>query len=345
MRGLTWPDKLLYFINSLFALLLLLSYLLPYISPKTFPALSILSLAVPVLIVLNALFVLYWLIKLKRQLFLSSIVLLIGFKTVSSFVRISEKEVLLNNDLKIMSYNVRLFNIYEWKPESKETIKKNITEFISNKSPDIICFQEFVNDYSNDFNYKYRFVNNRNSNNKRIRFGQAIYSNYKIIKSGAINFESNTNNAIYADIIKEKDTFRVYNVHLESQKIQLDKENLGNEDSEKLRIHLQNTFIKQAKQAKQLYNHEQECPYKTILCGDFNNTAFSWVYNKLKGTKNDAFVEAGNGLGKSYDHLLPARIDFILADNSFEVNNFKTYNNIDYSDHYPIMARLGFSKE
>ena len=345
MRGLTWPDKLLYFINSLFALLLLLSYLLPYISPKTFPALSILSLAVPVLIVLNALFVLYWLIKLKRQLFLSSIVLLIGFKTVSSFVRISEKEVLLNNDLKIMSYNVRLFNIYEWKSESKETIKKNITEFISNKSPDIICFQEFVNDYSNDFNYKYRFVNNRNSNNKRIRFGQAIYSNYKIIKSGAINFESNTNNAIYADIIKEKDTFRVYNVHLESQKIQLDKENLGNEDSEKLRIHLQNTFIKQAKQAKQLYNHEQECPYKTILCGDFNNTAFSWVYNKLKGTKNDAFVEAGNGLGKSYDHLLPARIDFILADNSFEVNNFKTYNNIDYSDHYPIMARLGFSKE
>lgn len=343
MKKLSWIDKLLYIINSLLAALLLLSYLLPYVSPKTIPLLSILSLAVPILIVLNFAFILYWVFKLKRQLFLSAIVLLIGFNTVQSFIRISEKKVLLTNDLKIMSYNVRLFNLYGWKPESKETTKNNIIAFVKEKTPDIICFQEFVTDYSSEFDYKYRFVNNRNASNQRIRFGQAIYSNFKIINSGAVNFESNTNNAIYADVVKDKDTFRVYNVHLESQKIQLDKENFGEKDPEKLRIRVQKTFVKQAKQASQLFEHEQKCNYKTIVCGDFNNTAFSWVYHKLKGSKNDAFVEAGSGFGKSYDYLLPARIDFIFADNNYDINNFKTYK-ADFSDHYPIMARLGLSK-
>ena len=35
------------------------------------------------------------------------------------------------------------------------------------------------------------------------------------------------------------------------------------------------------------------------------------------------------------------RTDFILTDEKIEVNNFKTYE-VNYSDHYPIMARLNF---
>lgn len=343
MKKLSWINKLIFILNAVLALLLLLSYLLPYISPQTFPLLSLLSLLVPILILSNLGFGLYWMLKLKKQFLTSIIILLIGFNTVTSFFRISEKQVLLNDDLKIMSYNVRLFNLYKWKPISSDSIRKNIVDFVHEKSPDIVCFQEFVNDYSGNFNYKYRFVNNKNAANKRIRFGQAIYSKYKIINSGAINFKSKTNNAIYVDIVKQKDTFRVYNVHLESQKIQLDQENLGEQDSEKLRKRLQTTFKKQVDQVKLLLENEKQCQFKTIICGDFNNTAFSWAYNQLKGDKNDAFVEAGNGFGKSYDYILPARIDFILPNEAFVVNNFKNYF-VDYSDHYPIMARLQLNK-
>ncbi|MBL4650423.1 MAG: hypothetical protein JKY03_11895 [Aureispira sp.] len=35
---------------------------------------------------------------------------------------------------------------------------------------------------------------------------------------------------------------------------------------------------------------------RTILLGDFDNTAFSWAYHKIKADKNDAFVVAGKGL-------------------------------------------------
>lgn len=344
MKNLSWIDKLMYALNSLLAAMLLLSYLVPFVSPLKFPTFSILSLAVPILIVFNFIFLLYWVVKLKRQFLLSLIVLLIGFNTVGAFFKFSEKEILLNDDIKVMSYNVRLFNLYNWKSESEDTIKSNIKRFVKEKSPDIVCFQEFVNEYSREFKYNYRFVNDRNAKNKRNKFGQAIFSNYPIINSGAVNFESSTNKAIYADIVIKKDTFRVYNVHLESQKIELNKENFGDENKEKLRIRVQNTFKTQANQAQKLFDSEQDCPFKIILCGDFNNTAFSWVYRKLKDSKLDAFVEAGSGFGKSYDYIFPARIDFILSDEYFNINNFKTYD-VQYSDHYPIMARFDLSKK
>ena len=343
MKNLTWLNKIFYVVNILIAIALLLSYLLPYISPNTFTLISVLSLGVPLLIIVNVLFVIYWMIKLKKQFLLSSLVLLIGFNTIGAFIKISEKEVMLNDDLKVLSYNVRLFNIYNWKPESIENVKSNIINFVEEKSPDIVCFQEFVNEYKSDFNFKYKFVNDRNSKNKRKRFGQAILSNHRIINTGVIHFENSTNNAIFADIIRRKDTFRIYSIHLESQGLQLDKENFGDEDTSKLKDRLQITFKKQADQALKIYTNEQDCPYKTIMCGDFNNTAFSWVYNKLKNDKNDAFVTAGKGLGKSYDYIMPARIDFILAHEYFEINNFKTYNDFSFSDHYPIMARLNLS--
>ena len=93
-------------------------------------------------------------------------------------------------------------------------------------------------------------------------------------------------------------------------------------------------------QAELFLKHRNECQYKMVVCGDFNNTAFSYVYRKLKAGLNDTFKEAGNGFGRSYDFkFFPVRIDFILSDEAFSVNGFKSYNQ-HYSDHYPIMATL-----
>lgn len=339
MKKLSWVDKILFLLNSLLAATLLLSNLLPYLSPKTFGIVAVFSLAVPVLIVLNILFVVYWALKLKKQFLVSTLVLLIGFNQLNLLYKIAEKEVLMTDDLKVMSYNVRLFNIYKWKKEGKEETLKLVSDFIESKNPDIICFQEFLTDYDVNFEYKYNYIQ-RNSNKEISYFGLAIFSKYKIINKGSLDFKESANNTIFVDILKDNDTIRVYNVHLESQQIQLDKENFGEKDTERLLKRLQNTFEKQVNQAEQIVAHEEKCNYKTILMGDFNNTAFSWVYHKIKADKNDSFVVAGKGFGKSYDYFLPARIDFILTDPSFEINNFKTYD-IKYSDHFPIMARLG----
>ena len=90
--------------------------------------------------------------------------------------------------------------------------------------------------------------------------------------------------------------------------------------------------------------HKTKCTYKTIVCGDFNNTAYSYVYRQIKGDLLDTFEDAGNGFGKTYDFkFFPTRIDFILADKSFEVNAFKSYDE-KLSDHYPILAKVSLKE-
>ena len=54
----------------------------------------------------------------------------------------------------------------------------------------------------------------------------------------------------------------------------------------------------------------------------------------------DAFVEAGNGFGRTYDFkFFPVRIDYIMVDDQFEVHGFKTFD-LKLSDHFPIMTRV-----
>jgi endonuclease/exonuclease/phosphatase family metal-dependent hydrolase len=318
------------------AAVLLISFLSYYISPNSISLISFLSLSVPFLILLNLVFVIYWFLKLKRQFLLSTIVLFIGYQFITKFYSFSEKKILLSNDVKIMSYNVRMFNLYNWIEETNTD--QNIYEFINTKEPDILCIQEFHPSDEIGFKYPYEYVKIRTNRNN---FGHAIFSKFQIINSGSLDFLNSSNNAIFADIVRNNDTIRVYNVHLESLRINPKEETLTQENSEKFKIRVEKAFKKQTDQANLIIQHQEKIKHKSIICGDFNNNAFSWVYNKLKTSKNDAFEIAGKGFGKTYDYSFPFRIDFILTDEKIEVNNFKTYE-VNYSDHYPIMARLNF---
>ena len=80
------------------------------------------------------------------------------------------------------------------------------------------------------------------------------------------------------------------------------KENFGHENSEKLLIRLKKQFKKQAEQTTLFLKHENKWKGKKIIAGDFNNTAFSWVYHQISKGKQDAFKEAGNGMGNTFDY-------------------------------------------
>ncbi len=326
--------KIVVLFNTILSILLLLSYLLPFISPEIVPIFTIVSLAVPILFISNIFFIIYWIIKLKKYFIISLITIILGFSYISSIYKFSEKEIFLNDDLKVMSYNVRLFNYYNWTTDN--TIVKKISTFISEKKPDILTIQEYFEDKNLQLKYPYQFIKTKSNVNK---FGLAIFSKYKIINSGSLDLKDSANNIIFSDIIKDKDTIRVYNIHLESLKMNTTKENFGKKNSDKLLEQMKAAFQKQAKQVELFLNHEKKWIGKKILCGDFNNTAFSWVYRELSKGKQDAFKEAGTGLGKTFNYWYPLRIDFILMDSSFDINNFKTFN-IPYSDHYPILARI-----
>lgn len=337
MKKLSFIDKTLYLINAVFVAALLLSYVLPFLPPKTFSVLSVLSLGVPFLILVNVLFFLYWLIKIRKHFMISLFVLVLGHLSFGSLYKFSSsKHVESENNFKVMNYNVRLFNLYDWIPE--KGVETKIIDFIKKESPDILSFQEYHPHKNIDlsfFEYKYEKLSG-----KKAKYGQAIFSQFPIINSGSVEFPKTGNNAIFVDIVKGTDTVRVYNIHLESLHINTNVENLKKEDSERLFKRVGTTFKMQQFQTELFLKHKKQCDYKMIICGDFNNTAFSYVYRKIKGDLNDTFKEAGNGFGRSYDFkFFPVRIDFILADNAFSVNGFKAFDD-HYSDHYPIMSSL-----
>jgi len=329
-------SKAIFIANSVVAAMLLFSYVLPYVEPKKFPLLSVLSLAVPFLITVNLLFMIFWLLQVKKKFFLSFGILFIGFIFLSPLYKFSSsKHINDDENISVMNYNVRLFNLFEWIPDTN--VKEKISEFISEKQPDVLSMQEYRHDEALHLNGYYKY---EELTGDKVKNGQAIFSKFPIVNSGSVKFPHTSNNAIYADIVKGKDTIRIYNVHLQSLRINPTDEKLDIQSSGNLFNRIGKTFELQQSQSEMFLSHKAQCPYKMIICGDFNNTAYSYVYKEIKFNLQDAFVEAGNGFGRTFNFkFFPVRIDFILADSSFDINGFKTFD-VELSDHYPIMAKL-----
>jgi endonuclease/exonuclease/phosphatase family metal-dependent hydrolase len=273
---------------------------------------------------------------------LSGLVLLLGITFISKFYKFSSTNLPKEEaDFTLMSYNVRMFNLYDWLPA--RDIPQKITGFVKEKDPDIVCLQEYTTKGNVTFpKYKHKFLFAKDGLS-----GQAIYSKYPIIESGHIEFPNSGNNVIFADIIKAKDTLRVYSMHMQSIKISPDiHERIDEEKSKLIFKRLSEAFTKQQQQAELFEKHKSECNYPMIICGDLNNSAFSYVYRSIKGKMKDAFEEAGSGFGKSYNYkYYPARIDYVFTDKNIEIKEYTTFDNFANSDHFPVMTRLAFEKK
>ncbi|MFN3754250.1 endonuclease/exonuclease/phosphatase family protein [Flavobacterium sp.] len=349
MKKLSWFNKVVFGFNIVVTVLTFIAYVLPFLAPKLFPLLSVLTLILPMFLILNALFFVYWLIQLKRQVMLSGLVLLLGITFINKFYKFSSNDLPEEEkDFTVMSYNVRLFNLFDWLPN--DHVGDTILSFINEQNPDILCIQEYSENAKVDLRvYKYKAIF---MEGKQIKTGQAIFSKFPIFNQGDFKIPQAGNNIIYADIKKGKDTIRVYNIHLQSIKISPDVseiqehvETIDQNKSQQLFGRIRDAFKKQEQQAAVLVNHKKECKYPVIICGDMNNSAFSYIYRNIKGDLNDCFEEAGNGFGQTYKFkYYPARIDYIFANKSMKVKSFKSFSKFENSDHFPVMTRLSFVK-
>ena len=339
MKNLSLIDKLLFVANSFVAFVLLLAYFLPLLPPKSFALFSVLSLGLPFLMLINVLFFVYWLFRIKRQMILSLGVVAFGVFLFGSLYKFSGDETKLSDKtLSVMNYNVRLFDLYDWIPG--DDTQDKLQAFLKKESPDVLTIQEYNPSKTIDLSqYPYKYEKLKGTKTK---YGQAIFSKYPILNSGSLNFPNTANNAIYVDVVLYKDTIRVYNIHLQSLKINKNVEKLTKKEGEKVFLGVGKTFKMQQVQTELFLEHRDKSPYKTIVSGDFNNTAFSYVYRSLKGDMVDAFKASGNGFGRTFNFkFFPLRIDFILVDDAFTVNSFKTYD-VELSDHYPVKTTLSF---
>ena len=331
---------LIYWSNIIVAFLLLLTFLVPYLAPKSFPNLSLLSLVVSPLIFINFLFFIYWLFKIKSNAFISLIMILLAYFHFGSFFNLSTKHPKLTsqNQLTIFSFNVRLFNFYETK-DSQKNIPKIMQSYLKKVKPDVLCLQEFNKNMKIDFSeypHHYKYFKNKNI------LGHAIYSKYPLINTHSFNFKDSYNNTIVADVIRGSDTIRVYSLHLQSFSIPPSMKYLQEVDNEVFRKRVSTRFIKQQNQVDEILQHKNKSIFPVIISGDFNNTAFSYIYHQLSKDMNDAFLIAGSGIGTTFVfENYPMRIDYLLATKDLKVLDYTTFKNT-FSDHYPISATFGW---
>ena len=333
-------NKFIYWGNLLAAFLLLISFILPYLPPKSFPTLSLLSLIVSLLIIVNIIFAIYWAVQFRRRFLVSFTVLLISYFYFNVFYEVSSEGDVsqYKNTLSVLSYNVRLFNAYEKNP--KTDAPQIISEMLFEENPDVVCVQEYYKPNAIDFSaYKYQYIHFKS---EKAKLGHAIFSKYPLINTGAFDFEETYNNTLYADVVKGTDTIRIYSLHLQSLGIIPRVSFLQESDNEKLRKRVSRAFEMQQNQVEAILAHKAKTKHPVILSGDFNNTPFSYSYRKLKDGMQDAFRERGNGLGTTFKfEKYPMRIDYIFASEGLEILLFDTLKKT-FSDHYAVRATVGW---
>ena len=255
MRNLSWFNKGMFGLNVILVVLTFIAYVLPFLAPKIFPILSVLTLMMPLFFLLNGLFFMYWAIQFKSHIVLSGLVLLMGITFITKFYKFSAKEFSESDkDFTVMSYNVRLFNLFEWL--DRDDVPQDILAFINDKNPDILCIQEFSNSAHIDlkiYRYKHIFMTG-----DQIKTGQAIFSKFPIIDQGNIVFPNSSNNVIYADIKKGKDIIRVYNMHMQSIKISPDVNEIDENIDAINQDKSQRLFNRISKAFKQQQQQEQQ---------------------------------------------------------------------------------------
>jgi endonuclease/exonuclease/phosphatase family metal-dependent hydrolase len=276
--------------------------------------------------------------RVKLHFLMSFISLLVGFNHITSLYEFSTIEDYNKSEsLSLLSYNVHHF--YGPAGVSTKDFSTTIQDFVLNEAPNFLCVQDFYNVPS--FNVAkilpYKYIESKHIESKN---SLAIYSSYPIIAKKSLNFSDTGNNAIFADVNLGADTLRIFNVHFQSLRVNPSLKEIQESDKQKLASRLSSSFKKQIQQLELVEKHILESPYPVIISGDFNNTAFSYLYRSLLSHGLvDAFSEKGKGFGKTFDFdIIPIRIDFTLfPKEKVQVLEFITYD-VEYSDHYPIMS-------
>ena len=332
---LNFFEKLLLTFNVLF----LVFQLMLMGSIPSFFDFSILKLFVPVVVLVNLLLFCYWGVKIKWPFLLFMGAFLIGYGEWNLLYQFPKNTFRTSSSsISVMSYNVRLFNKYNWIEGTD--VSKEIAQMIQEKDPDIICFQEYSKTGTPRLDaYEYRYIQPNRSMGKS---PLAIYSKFPILDQGYIDFDASTNSGAYVDLSFRRKRFRVYNLHLESFRINAEDSLFTNPNSAALQIKFDEVFKKQLSQIEQFDAVETTNDLPSILCTDLNNTQFSKTYKAISKGRKDAFAAAGKGLGQTfYFSSFPLRIDFIFVEEEFKVNSFEVIEK-NYSDHYPILTTLGW---
>jgi len=356
---------LLLLINIIVVVSLLFAGLACWVSPVKFLLPSYFGLAFPVILALTLFFLFFWAVRLKWYFVISLTALLVSYQNVYDTFPLSRKREAPEGAIKVLSYNVHLFDFYT------PLAKNKIIEYIAGSGADIVCLQEFgySSDSKKDYlkkneilealqkKYPYHHIELAQIKTSR-SYGVATFSKYPILRKARVQYDSKYNSTIYSDVRIQGREVRVFNCHLESNHLtENDRvliKNLGeeyrndriNEVVDHLSQKLGRSYKLRAKQADVIAEEISKTDLPIILCGDLNDVPVSYTYTKIRSNRlRDSFTGSGNGYGYTFNEKrFWFRIDHIMHSKDFSAYRFRI-DKVDYSDHFPVECYLELKSE
>ena len=316
-----------------------------YISPEKSGALSVVALGAPVIYLLDIVVMFYWVMRWRwYRAVVMMVVVIAGLFYMPRYYKFEidrkyETSYVERRFTKVMTYNLL------------EGEAEGLVQFVNKHNPDILCLQEMVTDGENwsALTEKYK------STYKPLvaKEGNQILSKFRIVRSGNIA-DLQRRNGVWADLKVKDDTIRVVSLCLQSM-VRRQENTKCVEESEYIRDSVQegklSTIItrlvddnrQRATQAEIIAEFLKGSPYRTIVCGGFNDVPLSYTYNCIAKGFDDTFSKMADGMVCTYKMRYPLlRIDNILVSPSVEVVSYEVDNKVKYSDHYPVISRVKF---
>lgn len=333
-----------------------------YVNPESHPVVSTAGLVYPVLLLINLLFVVFWVIFRKRMLVIPLLGYVLAYVPTRIYIPFNIPHDTPLGAIKVLSYNVQAYHGSD--DETRDEAARRILDYIAGSWASIVCIQE---DMDGGRPYIHAFLDSIYPYSERTIFGdkngnaQGVYSKYPILNKERIEYDSKGNASFAYQLDINGKTVLLINNHFESNHLTLGdkarykemlKEGLNGElesdtakkESRLIAGKLFDAVKTRAPQADAVHEYiEAHRKYPIIVCGDFNDNPISYTRRTVAKGLTDCYVSTGRGLGLSYNQKgFFVRIDNIMCSDHFQPFNCTVDSKIDASDHYPIYCWLKF---
>jgi len=322
------------------------------VNPIGHSARTMLVYILPILIAINLVMLIYWLVRRKWIYALIPVITVACcIPYMGTLIQIGsvDKEAKAEKELKIATYNVAMFG-----RETSGFLAQDILAQMRRHKVDVLCLQEYnevSGDKKNSESYKEFFPYMAVGRNDMV-----IFSRYPVKGNKTILFDDTNNSAMWADVDVKGQMVRVFNVHLQTTGIngtlhRASKLQAANPygDYSKSNSRVLNAIFGnymlgvmfRAGQAITIANEKRSSEIPCILCGDFNDVPYSFVYNTMLGDMVDGFKECGSGWMYTFRGKKAVRIDYIFHDPFFKGLSYYK-EDLTTSDHLPVFMKVTY---
>ena len=344
------------------ALLLVVSAWGGYVNPNSFSFLSVLTLALPLILIINLVIMIAWLVVLRwRYALITLAALLLSWGSISTVcpLNVFAKNYEADSTFKVMSYNVANFDYTNQDKPSKPM------RYILDQNADLVLMQEGSQDRY------FLMVPNVISMREEIERKYPYHSDgwrdlvilskypYTVVPDSAFDKKSNHDAIVYAKAFDIEmpggKQLRVVNLHLRSMgmdkedkdlyssltrnEVDVNNRNNLNRIKHSLYDKLRRAFIRHAQEAEIVRSLINNSPSNVIVCGDFNEAPSSYCYRTIRGNDlRDSFQDCGCGFTYTFNaNRMYFKIDHILYRGDMEAVDWHR-EKVPDSDHYPQLA-------